>query len=50
MTTIRHLYDKREEEAFFLHKKTFKMSLTYTTKMNILIFVFNREHVATIFK
>ena len=48
MTTIRHLYDKREEEAF-LHK-TFKMSLTYTTKMNILIFVFNREHVATIFK
>lgn len=49
MTTIRHLYDKREEEAFF-YTKTFKMSLTYTTKMNILIFVFNREHVATIFK
>lgn len=49
MITIRHLYDKREEEAFFT-QKTFKMSLTYTTKMNILIFVFNREHVATIFK
>ena len=48
MTTIRHLYDKGRRSVFT--QKTFKMSLTYTTKMNILIFVFNREHVATIFK
>ena len=48
MTTIRHLYYKREEEAF-LHKN-FQNVVDVHYKMNILIFVFNREHVATIFK
>lgn len=35
---------KGNKKRFFT-QKTLKMSLTYTTKMNILIFVFNREHV-----
>lgn len=49
MTTIRHLYYKREEEAFF-YTKNFQNVVDVHYKNEYTNIVFNREHVATIFK